>query len=194
MHEYRRFRCQPNPMRQIHPWPPPRTGLMSITLARRGSIISTLQRVVPSRLLASWISPLARVATITFAEILTAGRLASGIYCFWRKSSPPLFVTVFQQGVAFPDCVPCVGVSPIPGIYLMLVGVSRFAGFLVHLLFASLVIEAVTGLIPRQSSPSRSLSMAHIMPPISGKVRKSSNCRRNFEPPTPAKPMILMRR
>ncbi len=39
--------------------------------------------------------------------------------------------------------------SPIPGIYLMLVGVSRFAGFLVHLLFASLVVEAVTGLIPR---------------------------------------------
>jgi hypothetical protein len=38
---------------------------------------------------------------------------------------------------------------PIPGIYLMFAGASRFAGFLVHLFFASLLVEALIGRIPR---------------------------------------------
>ncbi len=39
--------------------------------------------------------------------------------------------------------------SPIPGIYLMLVRGAVFAGFLVHLFFASLFVEALTGRILR---------------------------------------------
>ncbi len=38
---------------------------------------------------------------------------------------------------------------PIPGIYLMFVGGSRFAGVLVHLFFASLFVEALMGRVPR---------------------------------------------
>jgi hypothetical protein len=38
---------------------------------------------------------------------------------------------------------------PLPGVYLMLVGGSLFAGLLVHLFFASLLVEALTGRIPR---------------------------------------------
>jgi len=40
-------------------------------------------------------------------------------------------------------------VLPLPGIYLMLLGGSRFAGLLVHLLLASLFVEAVMGRVPR---------------------------------------------
>jgi hypothetical protein len=40
-------------------------------------------------------------------------------------------------------------VLPLPGIYLMFLGGSLFAGLLVHLLLASLFVEALTGRIPR---------------------------------------------
>jgi hypothetical protein len=39
--------------------------------------------------------------------------------------------------------------SPIPGIYLMFMGGAIFAGLLVHLLFASLFVEALMARIPR---------------------------------------------
>jgi hypothetical protein len=38
---------------------------------------------------------------------------------------------------------------PIPGVFLMVLGGSLFAGFLVHLFFASLLVEALIGRIPR---------------------------------------------
>src|ERR1700689_5283218 len=40
-------------------------------------------------------------------------------------------------------------VLPLPGIYLMFLGGSLFAGLLVHLLLASVFVEALTGRIPR---------------------------------------------
>jgi hypothetical protein len=40
-------------------------------------------------------------------------------------------------------------VLPLPGLYLMFLGGSLFAGLLVHLLLASLVVEALMGRIPR---------------------------------------------
>jgi len=40
-------------------------------------------------------------------------------------------------------------VLPLPGLYLMFMGGSLFAGLLVHLLLASLFVEAVIGRIPR---------------------------------------------
>jgi hypothetical protein len=40
-------------------------------------------------------------------------------------------------------------VLPLPGIYLMFLGGSLFAGLLVHLLLASLLVEALIGRIPR---------------------------------------------
>ena len=39
--------------------------------------------------------------------------------------------------------------SPIPGLYLMLMGGAVFAGFLVHLFFASLFVEVLTRRVPR---------------------------------------------
>jgi hypothetical protein len=38
---------------------------------------------------------------------------------------------------------------PITGVYLMLAGGSLFAGFIVHLFFASMFVEALTGRVPR---------------------------------------------
>jgi hypothetical protein len=38
---------------------------------------------------------------------------------------------------------------PIPGVFLMVLGGSLFAGFLVHLFFTSLLVEALIGRIPR---------------------------------------------
>jgi hypothetical protein len=40
-------------------------------------------------------------------------------------------------------------VLPLPGIYLMFLGGSLFAGLLIHLLLASLFVEAVTARVPR---------------------------------------------
>ncbi len=93
-----------------------------------------------------------------FAEILTAGRYNRAFLqaffasIFWLSDKVMLrrYLSPFSSKVfVFLLIFLALEVLPLPGLYLTFLGGSLFAGLLVHLLLASLFVEAVMGRIPR---------------------------------------------
>jgi hypothetical protein len=87
-----------------------------------------------------------------FAEILTAGGYNRAFKHCWLSDKVMLrrYLSPFSSKVfVFLLIFLALEVLPLPGLYLTFLGGSLFAGLLVHLLLASLLVEALIGRIPR---------------------------------------------